>query len=154
MKTSLTTIIDAPAALVFLWLDDNERLLKWVPNLIKDEALTDMPGKVGSTFAQTFLENGREMEMEGEITAFEENERMRVYMKNKMFELDVDYHLKALSETQTEVTQHTKIYVKGFMKLLFPLMGLMSKMSKKDPQADAHARLKACVEAEYRSANV
>ena len=78
MKTSLTTIIDAPAALVFLWLDDNERLLKWVPNLIKDEALTDMPGKVGSTFAQTFLENGREMEMEGEITAFEENERMRV----------------------------------------------------------------------------
>ena len=94
------------------------------------------------------------MEMGGEITAFEENERMRVYMKNKMFELDVDYHLKALSETQTEVTQHTKIYVKGFMKLLFPLMGLMSKMSKKDPQADAHAKLKELVEAEYRSANV
>ena len=66
-----------------------------------------------------------------------------------MFELDVDYYLKALSETQTEVTQHTKIYVKGVMKLFLPVMGLLSKMFKKDPQADAHARLKACVEAEY-----
>jgi len=149
MKTTTVTIIDAPASLVFLWLDDNERLLKWVPNLVKDDPIIETPEKIGTTFRQVFLEKDREMEMLGEVTAYVENEHMRAYLKNKMFELDVDYHLKALSDTQTEVTQHTKIYINGVMKILLPVMDLMSKISKKAPQADAHAKLKACVEAEY-----
>jgi len=45
MKTSKTTIIYAPAKIVFLWLEDNERLQKWIPNLIEDVALTDTPEK-------------------------------------------------------------------------------------------------------------
>ena len=68
MKTIMTTLIEAPAATVFLWLEDNERLLKWVPNLVEDEALLETPEKVGSKFRQVFLEKGKRMEMTGEIT--------------------------------------------------------------------------------------
>ena len=101
MRTSKTTIIDAPASIVFLWLEDKDRLQKWVPNLIEDQTLADTPDKIGSRFRQVYLENGKRMEMVGEITDYVENERMRVDISGDMFDLDVDYTLKQLSETQT-----------------------------------------------------
>ncbi len=151
MKTSKTTVIDAPVATVFLWLEDNDRLKKWVPNIIEDEPLIETPEKVGSKFRQVFLENGREMEMIGEITEFSENERLRVYITGKMFDLDVDYILKPLSDTQTELTQDSDIKFKGMMVLFAPIMFLMSKFSSNDPQAEAHEKLKAMAEDEYQS---
>ena len=147
----MTTRIDAPAEIVFLWIHENERLKQWIPNLIEDEPLLDTPEKVGSRFRQVFLESGKQMEMTGEITAYVENERLRAMMSGDMFDLDVDYTLKALSDTQTDVTQETEIKFKGFLKLFAPLMLLMSKLSSKDPQAEAHAKLKAMAEAEYRN---
>lgn len=151
MKTSKTTIIDAPAAIVFPWLEDNERIKQWVPNLVEDEAITETPEKVGSQFRQVFLENGREMTMTGEITAYVENERMQIFMTGDMFNLDMDYVLKPLSDTQTALTQDTEIRFKGFLKLLAPIMFLMSKLSSKDPQAEAHNLLKSLAEAEYQA---
>ena len=151
MKTSKTTLIDAPAATVFLWLEDDDRLKKWVPNIVEDEPLLETPEKVGSKFRQVFLENGREMEMIGEITEFSENERLRVYITGKMFDLDVDYILKPLSDTQTELTQDSDIKFKGMMVLFAPIMFLMSKFSSNDPQAEAHEKLKAMAEDEYQS---
>ena len=153
MKSQTITRINSPASTVFLWLKDNNRLKKWVPNLAEDEPISDTPEKIGSTFRQVFLENDREMEMMGEITAFVENEHMRVNMMGKMFNLDVEYILTAVSKTQTDVTQNTKIQLKGFGKLLTPIMFLTSKFSSKfsskDPQADAHEKLKAMAESEY-----
>lgn len=149
MKSQTITRINAPDSTVFLWLEDNNRLKKWVPNLAEDEPISDTPEKIGSTFRQVFLENDREMEMMGEITAFVENEHMRVNMTGKMFNLDVEYILTAVSKTQTDVTQNTKIQLKGFGKLLTPIMFLTSKFSSKDPQADAHEKLKAMAESEY-----
>lgn len=151
MKTSKTTLIDAPAATVFLWLEDNDRLRQWVPNLIEDEPLVETPEKVGSKFRQVFLENGRRMEMVGEITEFVENERLRVDITGKMFDLDADYVLVALSATRTELTQNTEIKLKGLMRLFAPIMFLMSKFSSNDPQADAHEKLKAMAEAEFQA---
>ena len=149
MKSQTITRINAPDSTVFLWLEDNNRLKKWVPNLAEDEPISDTPEKIGSTFRQVFLENDREMEMMGEITAFVENEHMRVNMTGKMFNLDMEYILTAVSKTQTDVTQNTKIQLKGFGKLLTPIMFLTSKFSSKDPQADAHEKLKAMAESEY-----
>jgi len=151
MKTSKTTIINAPANIVFLWLEDNERLQQWIPNLIEDEAIIETPEKVGSTFRQVFLERGKRMEMTGELTDYAENERMRVFMSGDMFNLDVDYILKALTPEQTEVTQDSEIKMKGAAKLFAPLMLMMSKLSKSDPQEEAHAKLKEMAEAEYQS---
>lgn len=151
MKTSKTTLIDAPAATVFLWLDDNERLKKWVPNIVEDEPLLETPEKVGSKFRQVFLENGKHMEMIGEITEYVENKRLRVYITGKMFDLDVDYILAPTSETRTELTQDSEIKFKGFMVLFAPIMLLMSKLSSNDPQAAAHEKLKAMAEEEYQS---
>jgi len=63
-------------------------------------------------------------------------------MTGDMFNLDVDYKLRAISDSQTEVTQDTEIAFKGALKLMAPLMWLASKLSSKDPQAEAHGRLR------------
>jgi len=151
MRTTTTTQMDAPAATIFLWLEDNTRLKQWVPNLAEDKPIIETPNKIGSTFRQVFIERGREMVMTGEITAYRENEQMRVHMTGDMFNLDVDYILTALSGSQTEVTQHTQIQFKGFLKILAPVMFVMSKLSSKDPQAEAHAKLKVMAEAEFQA---
>ena len=152
MKTSKTTIINAPAHIVFPWLEDSERLKQWIPNVVEDVPITETPEKVGSTFRQVFHENGKDMEMTGEITAYTENERLRVFMEGAMFNLDVDYTLTSSAPDQTEVTQDTVIKMKGVMKLMTPLMLLMSKFSKTDPQEEAHQRLKDLAEAEFKNA--
>jgi len=92
------------------------------------------------------------MEMVGEITAYVPNERMRVMMTGELFHLDVDYNLLAVSDVQTEVTQDTVIAFKGALKLMAPLMWLASKLTSKDPQAEAHAVLKEVAEAEFNAA--
>ncbi len=152
MKSSTTTIINAPVAMVFLWLEDDERLRQWVPNIIEDEVLVETPEKVGSRFRQVYLEGGKEMEMIGEITEYTLDERMRVYIIGDMFDLDVDYWLKPLSDDQTELTQNTIIKFKGVMKIIAPIFGVLSKFSSKDPQAQAHAKLKEMAEAEHKAA--
>jgi len=151
MKTSKTTVIDAPAKIVFLWLEDNDRLRQWIPSLVEDEPIIETPEKVGSKFRQVFLENGKEMEMIGEITEYTENERLRCYITGKMFDLDVDYILKATSDTQTELTQDSEIKMKGFLKLMTPIMWLASKFSKNNAQDKAHAMLKEMAEAEFQA---
>ncbi len=151
MKTTTSILIEAPVGTVFLWLEDNERLKKWVPNLIEDTPLIETPEKTGSRFKQVFLENGKRMEMTGEITDYVENERMRVDMTGTMFNLDVEYILTAPSEDQTELTQNTEIRFKGLMVLFAPIMRLMSLLSSHDPQAEAHQALKSMAETEYQS---
>ena len=147
----MTTIIDAPAEIVFLWLEDSDRLKQWVPNLVQDESIVETPQKIGSKFRQVFVEKGRTMEMTGEITEYVENGLLRVIMTGDMFGLDVGYRLKSLSDAQTEVTQDTQIKFKGFSKFVAPIFMLLSKLSSKNPQAQAHAKLKEMAEQEYQS---
>ena len=147
----MTTIIDAPVEIVFLYLEDSDRLKRWVPNLVEDESIVETPEKTGSKFRQVFLERGKTMEMTGEITDYVENEVVRVIMAGDMFGLDVGYRLKSLSEAQTEVTQETQIKFKGLMKFVAPIFVMLSKISSKDPQAEAHAKLKEMAEEEYQS---
>ncbi len=147
----MKTVIDAPADIVFLWLEDNNRLKQWVPNLVSDETIVETPEKIGTKFQQVFLENGRNMEMIGEITEYVENKLMRVMMQGDKFELDVSYRLKSLGDAQTEVTQDTQLKFKGFMKILTPIFFLVSKLSKNNPQTAAHAKLKQMAEQEYQS---
>lgn len=147
----MTTIIDAPAEIVFLYLEDSDRLKRWVPNLVEDESIVETPQKIGSKFRQVFLEKGRTMEMTGEITEYVENEFIRVNMTGDMFGLDVGYRLTSVSDAQTEVTQDTEIKFKGFMKFVAIIFMLFSKLSSNNPQAEAHAKLKEMAEREYQS---
>ena len=147
----MTTTIDAPAEIVFLWLEDSDRLKQWILNLVEDEAIVETPEKIGTKFRQVFVEKGKTMEMTGEITEYVENEFLRATLTGEMFGLDVGYRLKSLSNDQTDVTQDTQIKFNGFMKYVAPIFLLFSKLSSNNPQAQAHAKLKELAEREHQS---
>lgn len=151
MKSTMTTVIDAPAEIVFRWLAESDRLKQWVPSLVEDEPLVETPQKIGSKFRQVFVEKGKTMEMTGEITEFVENKNLRVIMDGDMFGLDVGYRLESVIDSRTKVTQNTQIKFKGFSKLMAPIFWLISKLSKNNSQLQAHAKLKQMAEQEYQS---
>ncbi|NNC37999.1 MAG: hypothetical protein EX271_11300 [Acidimicrobiales bacterium] len=152
MKTTSNITIEAPASLVFLWLEDADRLKQWVPNLIEDEALVETPEKVGSKFRQVFSERGKEMVMIGEITEYIENERMRVDICGDMFDLDLQYSFKAEGAARTHLTQETSIKFKGMMKLLTPIFAVMNIFMGSKAQDEALSRMKQLAEAEHKGA--
>lgn len=149
MKANSKLTINAPAKTVFLWLEDAERLRKWVPNIVEDEALVETPDKVGSKFRQVYLENGKRMEMIGEITEYTQDKSMRVDILGDMFDLDVAYTVTEIGPAQSELTQNTHIKFKGVMKLFSPIFSLISMFKSGSPQDESLAKLKTMAEAEY-----
>ena len=149
MKANSKLTINVPAKTVFLWLEDADRLRQWVPNIIEDEVLIDTPDKVGSKFRQVYLENGKKMEMIGEIKEYTQDKSMRVDILGDMFDLDVAYTVTETGHAQSELTQNTHIKFKGILKLFGPIFGLLAMFKSKSPQDESLAKLKVMAEAEH-----
>jgi hypothetical protein len=137
--------IEATPERVFYWLDDAERVMQWAKGVVENEDLVKTEAGVGSTFRQVFEENGKKMDFTGECTAYDTNKRLRVYLKSKMFDLDVDYMLEDLGG-RTRLTQESDVKWNGFMKLIGPVCCLFMKKSGQKCMEDDFGRLKALAE--------
>ena len=121
MKTTYAIEIDARPSQVFYWLDDPDRVMKWVSNLVENEELHQTANRIGSTFRQVVDENGRRLELQGSVTGYEPDQRLAVHLQGKDFELDVDYRLEELAG-RTRLTQHSQVRFRGLMKPMGLLM--------------------------------
>lgn len=146
MKNTYTIEIDAPPEDVFYFLQEGERLIEWIPNLIEHEDLEITENKVGSTARQVFLENGRRMEMIGTTTAFEANRRMAAEVSGKAFDLMVDYHLEDLGG-RTSVRQDSEARFKGVLRFIGPIMVPFMKKSAQKNLDETFGKLKELAEA-------
>ena len=139
--------INATPERVFYWLDDSQRILQWVPNIVENEDLEVTEDKVGSTFRQVYDENGKRMEMQGVVTAYTPNRQVACDICGDIFDLSVDYQLEDLGE-KTRVTQTASVRFKGFiMKTIGPLLMLFAKKSSTKQLEDSFAKLKELAEA-------
>jgi uncharacterized protein YndB with AHSA1/START domain len=146
MKNTHTLRIDAPPARVFELINDSESLKQWIPNLIENEQLTTTKDRVGSTFRQVYLENGKRMEMTGEVVAFEQDRHLACKIEGKAFDLIVDYSLRDVSG-QTELTQHSEVVFKSVpMKILSTLMKPLIRKASRDQLSKQFAKLKELAE--------
>lgn len=148
MRNTATIDIDAPPATVFKWIHDADLNKQWLPNLVESTIVHSEPGMVGNRFHQVYLENGRRMEMDGVVTAYEQDRYLACEITGP-FHLTVDYRLDNLGG-RTRVTQNSEIRFKGgvLMKLIGALMGpVMRKMSQKN-SGNAFRKLKQLAEAD------
>jgi hypothetical protein len=123
--------IDAPPARVFKWIFEPDRNKLWLPNLVEAEVLKAVPGEVGSTFRQVYVENGRRLEMFGTVTGYEQDRYLACEITGP-FLLRVDYRLEDLGG-RTRVTQNSEVTMKGFMKIIGILLApMMKKMAAKN----------------------
>ena len=145
VKTSLSIEIEASPERVFAWLDDAQKVMQWVPNLIENQDLERTADQVGSTFRHVYLEHGHRMEMHGVVTAFVANQRLTSEISGDAFDLLVDYRLEDLGG-RTRLTQDSTVSFKGLMKILGPVMTLFTRKSLMKLLQESLAKLKALAE--------
>ena len=149
MKNTYSIEIDATPERVFYWLDDAERVMEWVPNIVENEDLEITEDKVGSTFRQVYEEHGKRMEMQGIVTGYEPNKRLACEINGQQFDLFLDYRLEDLSG-RTRLTQDSAVKFKGFFKILGPIMVPFIKKSSMKQLEESFSKLKNFVESSDR----
>ncbi len=147
MKSSLSIEIDASPERVFCWLEDAERVMQWVPNIVENENLEVTEEKVGSTFRQVYVENGRRMEMFGLITEYEPNRQWNLEIDGSGFKLFLEYRLEDLGG-RTRLTQDTDIQFKGLFKIIGLIMAPLLRKSSRKQHEDSFQKLKNLAESE------
>ena len=151
MKNTYSIVIEATPQQVFHWLDDSQRLMEWLPNLVENEDVNVTENKVGSTFRQVYLEKGRRMEMTGVVTEYEANKRVACQIDGDAFGLHVSHQLEDLGG-RTKLTQESQVRFKKFFKILGPIMTPFMKKSSTKQLEDSFRKLKELAEAGTPSA--
>lgn len=146
MKTTTSIEIDATPEQVWPWIYDENKILQWVENLVHSESIEQVPGEVGSRFIDTFVENGREMTMEGVVKSYNEFTDYEVHLTGDLFDLTIAYELEDLNGS-TRATQTSIVKLKGFFKLMAPLFLLMRGKSCRQ-QIEMMTKMKTLCEAD------
>lgn len=149
MKNKYTIDIQAPLECVFHWIDDAERVKEWLPNVVENEDLNVTDDRIGSTFRQVYVENGKRMEMHGVVTGFVPNRQMKCEVTGDSFDLNLDYQLEEIAGG-TRLIQDSEVRFKGFLKLLSPILTVISKLAPDKSQDESMGKLKALAEADAK----
>ena len=146
MKNSNTVTIAASPARVFELLNDSDSLKQWIPNLIEDEVTDRTETGVGTKFRQVYLENGRRMEMEGEVIAYQKDKYLACEIRGDSFDLIVDYSLQPQGNG-TLLTQNSEILFKSTpMKIMSVLVKPLIRRTMNKQEVEQFSRLKALAE--------
>ncbi|NQU50585.1 MAG: SRPBCC family protein [Planctomycetes bacterium] len=135
--------IDRPIEQVFEFTLDHTP--EWSLVVVENEVLTETPDGVGSTFRVLTEDRGRKMEFQGVVTYHQPPTASSVNMVGKQFDIFAEYTFEDLGG-RTRVCQRSVVTPKGFMKLVFMLLGWMMKKSSCDAAEKELANLKALLE--------
>ena len=130
MESSVSVDINRPLPEVFRYT--NENVSDWSITVVENEVLEETPEKVGSRFRMLTQDRGRQMEMTGEVTRYEENRLSEVFMVGQGFEISALYIFEDLGNGVTRVTETAKVHPKGVAKIFFFLFGWLMKKSSCD----------------------
>ena len=146
MKNTYSLEIAAPPERVFSWINDGERLMQWLPNLVENEVVDAKKGGLGSKIRQVYLENGRRMEMAGEVTGFEPGRFLACDLHGQPFDLKVAYRLESLGG-RTRLTQDSEVIPKSLpMKIMMTLLAPFMKKAARKLADASFAKLKRLIE--------
>jgi len=144
MQTTMSIEIDRPIKEVFDYTINN--VAEWSIIVVKDEVIDEKPEGVGSTFRVTTEEKGTRMEFEGLVTRHEPPTVHAVFMKGRQFDIEAEYLFEDLGG-RTRVTQRSSVHGKGFIKVMFFLLGWLMKKSSRSALEKELVNLKRLAEA-------
>ena len=134
METRLNRDINASPETVFRYVDEEDKVKLWIPELVANEFPhgKNDENPVGTKFIQKLKEGGRVRSYEGEVTAYEKNRALSIRLGNKGFTVDVDYRVEPRGNgSRLEFICDVK-YKRWFFGLIGKLFsGFMLKMANK-----------------------
>jgi uncharacterized membrane protein len=114
MKISFEENIKKPAEIVFAWIADPEKAMKWQKNVKSGEIIYNKPEIIGTTFKEIIEEDGKRLEMHGLITKYTQNRTIGFHIESKIHEFDVSYSVE-------QIDKETKVPIDAIIKWKFPM---------------------------------
>ena len=133
MRVFCSDQISKPPEVVFPWIADPEKAMQWQTNVKGGDILIDRPEVVGTTFTEVIEEDGRSLEMRGEITTYRENQVIGFHLQSKIHEFDISY-------TVEETDKATRLSIEAMIRWKFP-MNLVALFAGKRMEAGIKEQL-------------
>ena len=136
MLTESKIVINKPVKEVWDFFKNPDNLILWLSGFQKFEHISGIPGTVGATAKHHFLERGKELILDGELTEVVQEKRIIGILDSSMMLNKVTNGFDDLGNGQTEVSLSSDTQFKGFLwKQVGPLMkGEFKKRQEKDLQ--------------------
>ena len=136
MLTESKVVINKPVKEVWEFFKNPDNLTRWLSGLQKFEHISGTPGTVGAKAKHHFLERGKELVLDGELTEVIEEKRIIGILDSSMMLNKVTNSFNDLGNDQTEVSLSSDTEFKGFLwKQIGPLMkGEFKRRQEKDLQ--------------------
>jgi hypothetical protein len=119
---------------VFPWIAEPDKAMQWQKNVKGGEILIDNPERVGTTFKEVIEEDGNNLEMQGVITKFVEDQEIAFHLESKIHEVDVSYVLEGVDDA-------TRVKVDARISWKFPL-NLLSLFIRRNMKSGIEEQLK------------
>jgi len=136
MLTESTVVINKPVKEVWDFFKNPNNLILWLSGFQKFEHISGIPGTVGAKAKHHFIERGKELVLDGELTEVVEEKRIIGILDSSMMSNNVTNNFTDLGNDQTEVSISSDTQFKGFLwKQIGPLMkGEFKRRQEKDLQ--------------------
>jgi carbon monoxide dehydrogenase subunit G len=136
MLTETRIIINKPIKEVWQFFENPDNLKLWLSGFQKVEQVSGIPGTAGAKAKHYFLERGKELVLEEEITEVIPEKKFAGTLGSSMMVNTVTNYFNDLGNGQTEITLSSDTQFKGFLwKQIGPLMkGEFKKRQEKDLQ--------------------
>jgi len=112
---------------IFRYLTDDQIVKQWISGLQKIIPLTEGNPHVGAKSRHIYHENGRDIEMIEELTAYEPNRLICFHGQTDGFEMDVEYRLEPIASGTRVHFQSVIQYTSLMMRLLSPIISRMTQ---------------------------
>ena len=136
MLTETKIVINKRVKDVWDFFQNPDNLELWLSGFQKFEHISGIPGTVGAKAKHHFLERGKELILDGELTEVIEQKRIIGVLDSSMMLNKVTNSFHDLGNDQTEVTLSSDTQFKSFLwKQIGPLMkGEFKKRQERDLQ--------------------
>jgi hypothetical protein len=114
MRISYENEILKPPEIVFPWIAEPEKAMKWQKNVKGGEIIINKQEIIGTTFKEVIEEDGNSLEMYGIITKYIKNKIIGFHLESKIHKVDVSYSVE-------EINKATKISIEAIIKWKFPM---------------------------------
>ena len=144
MKIVFTSEISQSPELVFPWIEDPEKAMKWQKNVKGGEIIENNPNIIGTTFKEVIEEDGNSLPMYGTITKYAKNKLIGFHLKSKIHEFDVTYAVEGIGRA-TRLSINADIHWKFPMNIMgIFLRKKMEEGLKKQMELEVQELRKLC----------
>jgi uncharacterized protein YndB with AHSA1/START domain len=121
MKNEMTIDVARPAAAVFPYIEDTQKLPLWLSGFVAAHKTDVGPSRVTGSFRQLMNFGGRFLRLEGRLVAFEPDRQLSYAITSQLGDMRVDYRLEE-EAGRTRLHYSCVTALEGVRRLFAPLV--------------------------------